>query len=201
MKNYIILILSSFFSIALNAQEKMPQDTSKTTGYVVPMQQVDGEWVPHVNLRRITILPPVQFANAAQQRRYTKMEYNVKKVYPYAQKIQQIFVEVTTSLDTLKNKKAQKAYIEKREAELKVEFEDKLKKLTYTQGRILIKLVDRQTGTTTYEVVRRLKGSVTAFFWQSVARVFGSNLKAEYNATGDDWMIEDIITRIENGQL
>jgi hypothetical protein len=76
-----------------------------------------------------------------------------------------------------------------------------LRKLTFTQGRILIKLIDRETGHTTYEIVKELKGSLSAFFWQSVARIFGSNLKMEYDAKGDDRMIEDIVIRIENGML
>jgi hypothetical protein len=73
--------------------------------------------------------------------------------------------------------------------------------MTITEGRILIKLVDRETGNTTYEVVKELKGNLSAFFWQSIAVVFGSNLKVHYDAKGEDKMIEDIIWKIENGQL
>ncbi len=78
-------------------------------------------------------------------------------------------------------------------------FAPELKRLTIIQGRILIKLIDRETGNTTYELIKKLRGSFSAFMWQSIARLLGDNLKAEYNAKEDDKMIEDIIIRIENG--
>ena len=84
---------------------------------------------------------------------------------------------------------------------MRAQFEDQLVKLSITQGRILIKLVDRETGSTTYEVLKELKGSFSAFIFQGIARLFGSNLKSEYDALEEDKMIEDIIVRIENGQL
>ncbi|MFK5968672.1 MAG: DUF4294 domain-containing protein, partial [Candidatus Marithrix sp.] len=87
------------------------------------------------------------------------------------------------------------------EKELKKEFEDELKNLTMTQGKLLIKLVDRETGKTTYELVKQLRGSLSAFFWQSLAKLFGSNLKTEYDAAGEDKLIEDILIRIDNGQI
>ena len=89
----------------------------------------------------------------------------------------------------------------KKEKELRDQFEDELIHLTISQGKILIKLVDRETGNTTYQVIQELKGGFSAFLWQGVARLFGSNLKSEYDADEEDKMIEDIIVRIENGLL
>ena len=85
------------------------------------------------------------------------------------------------------------------EKELLDEYEDDLKKLTITQGRILIKLVDRETGATSYELVKELRGSFSAFFWQAFARIFGSTLKAEYDPYGEDRLIEEIVLLIDNG--
>lgn len=87
------------------------------------------------------------------------------------------------------------------EQELLVEFEDDLKQLTITQGRILIKLVDRETGSTSYELVKELRGTFSAFFWQTLARLFGSNLKSVYDPYGEDRLIEEIIFLIDRGQL
>jgi hypothetical protein len=84
---------------------------------------------------------------------------------------------------------------------LRAQFENELVNLTITQGKILIKLVDRETGNTTYEVLKELKGGFSAFIFQGIARLFGSNLKSEYDAKEEDRMIEDIIVRIENGQI
>ena len=80
-------------------------------------------------------------------------------------------------------------------------YKDELKKLTITQGRILIKLIDRETNNTSYYIIKEYRGSFSAFFWQSIARIFGENLKAEYNPEDEDKLIEDIVIRIENGQL
>jgi hypothetical protein len=201
MKKWILISIFCILAGRGYTQEEVLTDTTSFTGYLVPMAMIDGDWVPHVRLRQVTVLPPVRFTSAAQARRYSKLEYNIRKVMPYAIKIQQVFEDVNKSLDSIKGSKAQKAYVAKREAQLKAEFEGKLRKLTFSQGRLLLKLVDRQTGQTTYEVVKQLKGSFSAFFWQSVARIFGANLKSEYDVKGDDWMIEDIIIRLENGQI
>ncbi len=91
--------------------------------------------------------------------------------------------------------------IKAQEKKLRAQFEDELVRLTITQGRILIKLVDRETGNTTYEVLKELKGGFNAFLFQGIALLFGSSLKSEYDAIEEDRMIEDIIVRIENGML
>ena len=79
------------------------------------------------------------------------------------------------------------------------QFEKQVRKLTITQGIILVKLIDRETGRSSYQVIRELKGNITAFFWQGIARIFGNNLKAEYDPGGADKVIEDIVKGIEAG--
>ncbi len=191
------------FAAACYSQDtlrKVPKMTQKN-GFLVPAQVIDGDTSIHISLKEITVLPPFRFSNMRHKKRYSRLVRYVKKVYPYAKLIEQKYAEIQAALDTIPNKKAQKKFINEKEKELRAQFEGELVKLTILQGRILIKLVDRETGETTYNVVKQFKGSFSAFFWQSVARIFGSNLKSEYNAEGDDRMIEDIITRIENGQL
>ena len=161
----------------------------------------NGDTIFLVNLEKITILPPYEFTSRREEQRYTRLMLYVKKVYPYSQIVSAQVIEIHANLDQYNSKKEKKEYIDKKEEELKLEFEGQLRKLTFTQGRILIKLIDRETGVTTYELVKELKGSLNAFFWQSVARLFGSSLKLEYDPAGDDRMIEDIVVRIENGQL
>ena len=91
--------------------------------------------------------------------------------------------------------------IKETENKIRTEFEEDVKRLTITQGRILIKLIDRETGNTTYQVLQNVKGNVSAVFWQAIARIFGSNLKSEYDPYGEDELIERIIVMIEAGQL
>lgn len=161
---------------------------------------IEGDTVLHVNINEITILPPYKFKSRRQYKRYSRLVRYVKKVYPYSVIIRNKLAEVDRELINVPDEK-KKRFIKQKERELRAEFEGELVRLTILQGRILMKLVDRETGKTTYEQIKEYKGDVHAFLWQSVAKLFGSNLKAEYEEDGDDRMIEDIIIRIENGQL
>ncbi|HMC98331.1 MAG TPA: DUF4294 domain-containing protein, partial [Flavobacteriales bacterium] len=104
-------------------------------------------------------------------------------------------------LSTIHNGRDQDLYVKLAEAELRAEFEGELKDLTVSQGRVLIKLVDRETGHTSYELVKELRGNFQAFIWQGLARLFGNDLKDEYDPFGDEAMIEAIVQRIERGEL
>jgi hypothetical protein len=177
------------------------KDPSLIDGYLVQALIEENDTLIHVPLRAIIIRPPYKFKSRRQKRRYSRLVLYVKKVYPYSQIVSEQLKDINEDLEQYKTKKQKSFYLKQKEKALKKEFEGKLRKLTFTQGKILIKLIDRETGNTTYEIVKELKGSLSAFFWQSVARLFGSNLKMEYDAKGDDRMIEDIVIRIENGML
>lgn len=162
---------------------------------------VGEDTIPHYNLAEVTITPPWKFKNKRQKRRYSRLVYHVKKTLPYARMAGKRLNEINAHLQTIETEKERKKYLKNAEKELFAEFEAPLRKLTFTQGRILINLIDRETGDTTYNLIKDYKGGVSAFFWQSVARVFGSNLKDEYDPEGDDKMIENIVIRIDNGLL
>ncbi|OQX99712.1 MAG: hypothetical protein B6I24_01885 [Bacteroidetes bacterium 4572_128] len=104
-------------------------------------------------------------------------------------------------MSKLKTEKEKKKYIKKADKHLQEEFAGKLKKLTFSEGRLLIKLIHRETGKTVYDLVKNLRGSWTAWFWQTVAKLFGSNLKKKYRPKSKDKLIENIILRIENNQI
>ena len=129
------------------------------------------------------------------------MIYNVKKAYPWAKLAGEKLAQVEEHMIALETEKEQREYMKVVEKELLKDYKEDLKKLTITQGRILIKLVDRETGDTSYELVRELRGKISAVFWQALARLFGSNLKSEYDPDGEDRLIEEIVILIENGQL
>jgi len=109
--------------------------------------------------------------------------------------------EVNIHMQTLETEKERKDYIKVVEEELLGNYTDDLKKLTITQGKILIKLVYRETGNTSYNLVAELRGRFSAFFWQALARLFGNNLKMGYDPYGEDRQIEEIVVLIENGQI
>jgi len=169
--------------------------------YVARAIVIDGDTLWVADLDEVYIFPTKKFKNRRERRRYTRLIYNVKKAYPWAKMAGEKLAEVEIELMSLKTEKEQKDYMKLVEKELLKDYKEDLKKLTVTQGRILIKLVDRETGDTSYELVRELRGKISAVFWQALARLFGSNLKSEYDAEGEDRLIEEIVVLIENGQL
>lgn len=161
-----------------------------------------GDTIAYISLPVLTVYGERQFKNAKEKAKWTKMVRDVKKAYPYAVLASIKLKEYNAALSNIKSETERKKFMKKAEKELKNQFEEDLKKLTLNQGRILIRLIDRETGDTSYELVKELRGSFSAFMWQSLAVVFGSSLKSEYDPTkGDDKMIEQIILLIENGQI
>ena len=169
--------------------------------YVLYGVIIDGDTLLLSSIEEVYIFPQRKFSSRRQLRRYRRLIRNVKKAYPYAKLAKIKLDEISENLQRLETEKEKKDYVKQVEKEIKYEFEDELKKLTITQGRILIKLIDRETGDTSYELVKQLRGSFSAFFWQAIARFFGSNLKSEFDAAGEDRLINEIVILIENGQL
>lgn len=210
IKQIVLFFLLSLAFLGISAQE--PRDTldmrdtvsygggDLIAGTIVEGRVIEGDTVPHVWIRQVIVFPDY-FRSRRQKRRYNRLVYHIKKVYPYSQIVKAKLEEINVELDSIEGKRARKKYLKAEEKALKKEFEGRLRKLTFTQGRILIKLINRETGETTYAIVKQLKGSLSAFFWQSVAVIFNSSLKYEYDAEGDDKMIEQIVVLLENGQL
>ncbi|MCK4465614.1 MAG: DUF4294 domain-containing protein [Bacteroidales bacterium] len=201
-----ILTILIFFNLGLlHAQDttkNVLRDTIKLKNFeVVTTTFFQGETIPHRTIEEIIVFPARKFKNRRQARKYTRLIYNVKKVYPYATLARDKMIEMNNHLLTLSTEKEQKRYIQQVENELREEFEDDLRKMTFTQGRLLIKLIDRETGNTTYVLIKELKGSFSAFFWQAIARIFKSNLKTEFDARGEDRIIDEIIYMIDAGLI
>ena len=169
--------------------------------YVARAVVIGGDTLWVADLDEVYIFPTKKFKNRRERRRYTRLIYNIKKAYPWAKLAGDKLAEVEVHLVSLETEKEQKDYMKLVEKELLKDYKKDLKKLTITQGRILIKLVDRETGDTSYELVKELRGRISAVFWQALARLFGSNLKSEYDPEGEDRLIEEIVVLIENGQL
>jgi len=162
---------------------------------------IDGDTFPHIKLYKVVIYPERKFRSKRQYRRYTRLMRNVKKVYPYAVMIGNYYYQVVQDIEHIPDPKDKKKYLKNKEKELRDQYEETLINLTFTQGRLLIKLVDRETSSTTYDVIKEFKGGMSAVFWQSLARVFGTNLKVQYNGNEEDKMIEEIIAKIENHEI
>jgi hypothetical protein len=179
------------------AQEPAKEDTLYVTRTVI----VDGDTIPNVAIEEVVVFPELVFKNRWQSRRYSKLIRDVSRAYPYAKYAKERLDEMEANFLKLETDKERKKYIKTVEDELMKEFGDELKKLTITQGRILLKLIDRETGDTSYELLKELRGSVSAFFWQAIARLFGTDLKSQYDPYGDDVLIERVVRLIETGQI
>ena len=186
----ILSILILLWVFTTSAQTSI--DTNKFVKLVI----VDSDTLPQIQIDEVFIVAPFPFKNKRQRRRYTRLVRDIKKVYPYAQLANKVLKDLEKSLDTITNKRLQKQHIKQADKALKKRYGNELKRLTIRQGRILIKLIDRETGSTSYELIKDLKGGFSAFMWQSLARLFGENLKADYDADGEDKMIEHILLRI-----
>lgn len=134
-------------------------------------------------------------------RKLARLIYNVKKVYPYSQIAKLKYYEINQNLAKLHTEKERKEYLKSVEKELFKEYEDEIRSLTITQGRILLKLIDREIGKTSYTLLKEYRGAITASFWQAVARIFGTNLKARWDPEGEDRLINEIVILIEAGVL
>lgn len=161
----------------------------------------DGDTLPHVQMETITVFPKPKFKNRRDEQRYYRLEQKVKKVYPFAIKAGELMQKYEEAYLAAKSEKARKKYIKQAEKELFDEYGPQLKKLSLSEGRILIKLIDRQTGHTSYDLIKDLKGGLTAFFWQGVAKIFGNDLKEEYDPVTEDFLIERIIHQIDAGMI
>jgi hypothetical protein len=137
---------------------------------------------------------------ARQREQWDRLKYNVTKVYPYAVIAADVLKDVDVNLERFgDNKSARKAYLKTIEKELKKRWKGELEDLTITQGQVLVKLIDRQTGKNCFSIIREMKGGFTATLWQGVALLFSNNLKREYDAYGADRDIERIVRDLEAG--
>ena len=168
--------------------------------YVTVRGVIEGkDTVPHVTLSEVRIFKPHSFRSRRQQVKWTRFVYNVKKALPYARLVAKEVNIIQDSLARIPTPEARAAYMDAKEEELMKKYANQLKHLTITQGRILIKLVDRETGQTSYNLIKMLKGDAKAFWWQGIACLFGSSLKSEYDSVGKDSDIENVVLLIDMG--
>lgn len=158
--------------------------------------------MPEIEIKEVTIVGGPKAANRRRDyRRYEKLIYNIKRVYPYAIIVRDKLDQVNVELQSVVGEKERKAYLKSVEKEVFAEYEDQISHFTITQGKILIKLIDRETQNTSYDLIKEYRGRISAAFWQGIARLFGTNLKAEYDRYGEDAVIEMILMEIEAGRL
>ncbi len=162
---------------------------------------IDNDTISNIKLPTYYVVSPRKFKSKKQAIKYTRLVRYVKKVYPYAKLAGQKLQQYDSLLRATPNEKDRRKLMKKAEKELRNEYEGQLVKLTITQGKILVKLIDRETNHSSYELLKELRGNISAVLWQGVGRIFGYNLKIKYDPNGDDRQIEQIVRLIELGAV
>jgi len=193
MKRLIILILIviSFFFVA-QAQEPQTLKASHPSIF-------GNDTLPHFDLPTIYVYPERKFRSKSDEQQYWRLVMRVKKVLPYAKEAAILFEKYQKEVSPDAKGRDRRVYIRKAEDELMKQYGPELKRMSINDGKVLIKLIDRETHKVSYELIHELKGGVSAVIWQGVARIFGNNLKSHYDPQGEDRQIEQIIQYIELG--
>ncbi len=192
--SYFRYILT-FFATSIICEFAIAQNDNDAP-IALPYVVIDGDTLPNVNIETITVR---KFKNRRQQIKYNKLMRNVKKAYPFAVAARDELANMNSNLVGVTSKREREKYIKEYEKQMFKKYEKDLRALTISQGRILLKLVDREIDNTAYELVKEYRGSFSAFFWQGIARLFGENLKSEYDPEFEDLYIEEIVQMIEMG--
>ena len=211
MIHYRIILFLWFLLVAMgvSSQEHInPEDrvVDLNSPTFVPMvhigkAKVGSDSIQYVRTNKIYIFPPMEFKNDKQRQAYNRLVANIKKVLPLAKECNQIILETGAYLQTIPTKKERDAHMKAVEKGLKEEYTPRIKKLTYSQGKLLIKLIDRETHSTGYELIQAFLGPVRAGFYQAFAWVFGASLKKRYDPQGSDRLVERVVLQVEAGQL
>ena len=200
MKGTVKIVIILCF-IVLGAFKTKAQQQMSISGKLVPVCVYNGDTIPCVTLRNTYIFPELKFKNKKEQLEYYRLVRNVKKTLPIARIINRTILETYEYMETLPNKKAKEKHLKRVEKGLKEQYTPMMKKLTFAQGKLLIKLVDRECNQSSYELVKAFMGPFKAGFYQTFAALFGASLKKQYDAEGNDKLTERVITLVENGQL
>src|SRR5688572_16673279 len=163
----------------------------------VPAMIHGNEYVPAQTLEWVWVQAPYPKHLLKKRQEWTRLRNAIYVTYPYARKAGMIMNEINAKTANMKDEKARKKYIKSREKELKKEFADPLSELSVYQGKVLMKLINRQTGNNCFDIIKEYKGGFTARFWQTVAFFFNSNLKQPYDANGSEKEMEAIVQEVE----
>ncbi len=190
-KGFFILIFFLFCS-ALNAQER--DSTNLVMGIIE-----GNDTIITVRMKEIWVYPERKFSSKRQQKYYSRYVAKVKKVYPLAVEARQLINQYEPQYYALDNQRDRKKLMKNLEKELLDKHKEELKKWSISDGKILLKLIDRETERTAYSLIRDFRGDVSAVFWQGIARLFKNNLKDEYNPEDEDKLLEEVVRKIESG--
>ncbi|MCX8142988.1 MAG: DUF4294 domain-containing protein [Bacteroidia bacterium] len=195
MKKILYSIIGVLLGLVLKSQDNAPIS--------IPVKAiVEGkDTIPVIDLPEVQVWAYWGKVSISKKvfEEWTRTKYNVKKVYPYAVLAAALLKEMDNKLAQIPSEKERKKFIKQCEKELRMKFEEDLKNLSVTQGRILMKLIYRETGKTTYQIVKEMRGGFEAAMWQALAYIFGNSMKVSYDPQGEDYMVEKAVQLVERG--
>lgn len=195
-----------FVAAVAMAQKTRKEQVDMDSPTFVPTVKVGkvfekGDSIQYMEMNNVYVFPPVVFENKKQKGAYMRLVKNVKIVLPIAKEAKMIMMETAEYLETLPNAKAKEEHLERVEKSIMKEYKPRMKKLTYSQGKLLIKLIYRESHSSGYELIQAFLGPLRAGFYQAFAWAFGASLKKEYDPEGVDRLTERVVLMVEAGQL
>lgn len=204
----LYLLISCTLQLAAQNEEIKPEerDVDMDNPTFEPMVKVgkvlfDKDSIQYVQVNNVYVYPQPEFKNAKEHMAYNRLVYNIKKVLPIAKEVRKIIIETGDYLETLPNKKAKDAHMKLVEKSIRQEYGPRMKKLTYAQGKLCIKLVYRECNSSSYQLIQAFLGPVRAGFWQAFAWAFGASLNKKYDPNGVDRLTERVVLQVESGQI
>ena len=209
MRKMIVIGMLCGLGLPLQAQEQITAEqvlAEMDSPTFVPTVKVgkvlhEGDSIQYMEMNNVYVYPELTFKNKKQAGAYMRLVTNVKKVLPIAKEARQMLIETTELLDMLPDEKAKEAHIKRVEEDIFRTYKPKMKKLTYSQGKLLIKLIDRECHSSSYDMIKAFMGPIRAGFWQVFAWGFGASLKKEYDPEGTDRLTERVVRMVESGQI
>lgn len=203
----VMLLFTACMTVAAQGDITSEENEETTDSPVfVPMVKVgkalvDNDSIQYVELNTLYVYPKLTFKNEKQRQAYNRLVANIKKVLPIAKEVNSIIVETYEYLQTLPDKKSKDEHMKRVEKGIRKEYTPRMKKLTYSQGKLLIKLVYRECNSSSYQLIQAFLGPIRAGFYQAFASLFGASLTKKYDPEGVDRYTERIVRQVEAGQI
>lgn len=205
---FLILVTALLVPHAVMAQKEQHKrgEVDMDSPTFVPTVKVGkvlegGDSIQYMEMNNVYVYPPIEFKDKRQAGAYMRLVRNVKTVLPIAKEANMIMMETAEFLETLPNKKAKEEHMKRVEQSIIKEYKPRMKKLTYSQGKLLIKLIYRESHSSSYELIQAFFGPMRAGFYQVFASLFGASLKKEYDPENVDRLTERVVLLVEAGQL
>lgn len=194
-----LLLMTSRTVTAQVGADKLPPPAAK--GYMVPAIVLNGDTLANFSLPVLHIFKPLNLNTREKQLAYRKLVRDVRKALPYAKMVSATLMETYEYLETLPTEKEKRKHIRRLEQDLLKDYTPELKKLTLSQGKLLIKLINRETGSSSFGLIDAFLGRFSAGFWDTMAGAFGATLKVGYDPEGEDAVIERVCVMVERGYI